>query len=129
MNDLGLVKSIDGLGERIFAARADTTDRGLNPGLKQPFRIFYRDILPAPAAVMDQAAAMQGPPVMLGLLQRIKHEPRMRGAADASAGDPARSRVNDEGDIHKAGPGRDTGHFQAKRNAWRFGKCDQIYCQ
>jgi hypothetical protein len=74
---------------------------------------------------MDQAAAMQGPPVMQSLLQRIKHEPRMRRTADAPADDPARKRVNDEGDIHKASPGRDTAHFQAKRNAWRLGKCDQ----
>jgi hypothetical protein len=28
--------------------------------------------------VMDQAAAIQGPPVMQSLLQRIKHEPRDR---------------------------------------------------
>jgi hypothetical protein len=45
VNDLGLVKPVDGLGECIVAARADTTDRGFNPGLKQLFRVFYRDIL------------------------------------------------------------------------------------
>jgi hypothetical protein len=31
--------------------------------------------LAAPVAMMDQAAAMQGPPVMQSLLQSIKHEP------------------------------------------------------
>lgn len=32
-------------------------------------------MLATPAAVMDQAAAMQGPPFMQGMLQRIKHNP------------------------------------------------------
>jgi hypothetical protein len=33
---------------------------------------------------MDQAAAMQGPPVMQSLLQRIKHEPGMRRAQSSN---------------------------------------------
>jgi hypothetical protein len=45
VNDLGFVKPVDSLSERVVAARADAADRGFNPGLKQPFRIFYRDIL------------------------------------------------------------------------------------
>jgi hypothetical protein len=40
MNDLCLVKSVDGLGERVVAARADAADRGFNPGIKQPFVYF-----------------------------------------------------------------------------------------
>ncbi len=56
---------------------------------------------------MDQAAAMQGPPVMQSLLQRIKHEPRMRRAADTPADNPAGKGIDDEGDIDKASPGRD----------------------
>jgi hypothetical protein len=56
---------------------------------------------------MDQAAAMQGPPVMQSLLQRIKHEPRMRRTADTPADDPARKGIDDEGDINKASLGRD----------------------
>ena len=107
VNDLCLVKPVDGLGERVVVTVADAADGRLNPGLKQPFRIFYRDILAAPVAVMDQAAAMQGPPVMQSLLQRIKHEPRMRRAADTPADDPAGKGINDEGDINKASPGRD----------------------
>ena len=120
MNDLGLVKPVDGLGERVVVAIADAAHRRLNPGLKKPFRIFYRDILAAPVAVMDQAAAMQGPPVMRSLLQRIKYEPHMRRTADTPANDPARKRINDEGDINKASPGRD-GAFsnQAERLAAR----------
>jgi hypothetical protein len=69
---------------------------------------------------MDQAAAMQGPPVMQSLLQRIKHEPRMRRTADTPVDDPARKGIDDEGDINKASPGRD-GAFssQAERLAAR----------
>jgi len=63
---------------------------------------------------------------MQSLLQRIKHEPRMRRAADAPADNPARKGIDDEGDINKDNPGRDVEHFQTKRNAWRLGKCDQI---
>jgi hypothetical protein len=107
VNDLGFVKPVDGLGERVVIAIADTADRRLNPGFKQPFRILNGYILAAPVAVMDQAAAMQGPPVMQSLLQRIKHEPGMRRAADAPADDPAGKGINDEGDIDKASPGRD----------------------
>jgi hypothetical protein len=36
---------------------------------------------------------------MQSLLQRIKHEPRMRRAADTPADDPAGKGVNDEGDM------------------------------
>ena len=81
---------------------------------------------------------------MQSLLQRIKHEPGMRRAADTPADDPAGKGIDDEGDIDKASPGRDGAfssqaerlaarkmrpggrrYFQAKRNAWRLGKCDQ----
>ena len=144
VNELGCVKPLDGLGECIVTARAETANRRFNPGFRPSFRISNRDILAAPVAVMDQAAAMQGPPVMQSLLQRIKHEPRMRRAADTPADDPAGKGIDDEGDIDKASPGRDGAfssqaerlaarkmrpggrrHFQAKRNAWRRGKCDQ----
>ena len=107
MNDLGFVKPVDGLGERVVIAVADAADIGFNPGLKQPFRILYRDILAASVAVVDQAAAIQGPPVMQSLLQRIKHEPGMRREADTPTDDPAGKGINDESDINKASPGRD----------------------
>ena len=45
VNDLGLVKPVDGLGERVVVAVADAADRGFNADFPQPFRIFYRDIL------------------------------------------------------------------------------------
>jgi hypothetical protein len=44
---------------------------------------------------------------MQSLLQRIKHEPRMRRTADTPADDPARKGIDDEGDINKASLGRD----------------------
>ncbi len=107
MGRLSARLAVAATGASAAVAIADTADRRLNPGLKQPFRILNGYILAAPVAVMDQAAAMQGPPVMQSLLQRIKHEPRMRRAADAPADDPAGKGINDEGDIDKASPGRD----------------------
>lgn len=50
MNDLGLVTPAYGLGERVLVAVANTTDRGLNPGFQQPFRLLDGYILDAPAA-------------------------------------------------------------------------------
>jgi len=58
VNELGCVKPLDGLGECIVTARAETANRRFNPGFRLSFLIFYRDILAAPVAVMDQAAAM-----------------------------------------------------------------------
>jgi hypothetical protein len=40
MDDLGLVKAIDGLGERVVIRVADAADRWLNPGFCQAFGIF-----------------------------------------------------------------------------------------
>jgi hypothetical protein len=34
VNDLGFVKPVDGLGERVVIAIADTADRGFNPGFQ-----------------------------------------------------------------------------------------------
>jgi hypothetical protein len=34
VNDLGFVKPVDGLGERVVITVADTADRGFNPGFQ-----------------------------------------------------------------------------------------------
>ena len=57
--------------------------------------------------MMDQAAAMQGPPVMQSLLQRIKHKPRMPRTADTPADNPAGKGIDGEGCIDRDGPSRD----------------------
>ena len=41
-------------------------------------RCIDRDVLAAPIAMVDELAAMDWPPIMQGLLQRIEHEAGMR---------------------------------------------------
>jgi len=45
VNDLSLVKAVDGLGERVVVGIADAADGGLDAGLGQALGIFDRDIL------------------------------------------------------------------------------------
>jgi len=39
VDDLGLVKTVDGLGEGVVVAVADTADRRLDPGLGEPLGV------------------------------------------------------------------------------------------
>ena len=78
MDHLGLVETVDRLGESIVVAVADAADRRLDAGLGQALGVFDRDVLAAAVAVMHEPAAMDGPPVMQRLLQRIEHEAGMR---------------------------------------------------
>ena len=78
MDDLGLVEAVDRFGESVVVGVADAADRRLDAGLGQALGVFDRDVLAAPVAVMDEAAAMDGPPIMERLFQRIEHEARMR---------------------------------------------------
>lgn len=51
MDDLGLVKPVDGLGEGVVIAVANAADRGFDSGFSQALRIFDRDVLAAAIAV------------------------------------------------------------------------------
>jgi hypothetical protein len=75
--NLGLVKTVDRLGESIVITVADAAHRRLDARLHQPLRVLDRDVLAAAVAVMYEPAAMGGPPIMESLLQRIEHEARM----------------------------------------------------
>jgi hypothetical protein len=65
--------------------------------------------LTASVAVMHEPAAMEGPPIMQRLLQRIEHEACMRCTRCPPADDPSRVSIDDEGDVDEAGPGRHIG--------------------
>ncbi len=58
--------------------------------------------LGASVAVLYEPAAMGGPPIMEGLLQRIEHEARVRRSRRAPANDAPRVRIDDEGDVDEA---------------------------
>jgi hypothetical protein len=92
----------------------ETADRRLDPGFKQPFRILNGYVLAATFALLDQATPMQWPSFMQSLLQRIKHKPRICRGTNRRADNPGGKGINDEGNIDKAGPGRDTEQFQTK---------------
>ena len=47
MDHLGLVKTVDGLGERVVIAVANTPDRWFDTGFHQAFGVFDRNILAA----------------------------------------------------------------------------------
>ena len=45
MDELGLVKAIDRLGQSVVVAVADAADRGFDPGLGEAFSVFYGHVL------------------------------------------------------------------------------------
>ena len=47
MDDLGFIKAVDRLGERIVLRVADAADRGFDAGLGETIGIFNRDVLHA----------------------------------------------------------------------------------
>ena len=52
MDDLGLVKAIDRLGQSIVIAIANTSDRWFDPGLGEALAVLYGNVL-RPAARCD----------------------------------------------------------------------------
>jgi hypothetical protein len=119
MDHLGLVKAVDRLGQGVVIAVADTADRRLDPGLGQALGVLDRDVLAAAVAVVDEAAAMDGPPIMESLLQGIEHEAGMGRPADPPANDIAGVDVDHEGDIDEPRPGRDVSEVRDPQHVRR----------
>src|SRR5271170_7810354 len=61
---IGLVETVDGLGESIVIAVPNAAYRRFDASFRQALGVFDRDILAAPVAVMHEPAAMHGPPVI-----------------------------------------------------------------
>src|SRR4051794_39174863 len=74
---LGLEQAVYRLGQRIVVGITDAADGGLDTGPEQTFRVPNGKILPAPVAMMDEAA-LHGTSVVQRLLQGIENEIRMR---------------------------------------------------
>ena len=108
-DDLGLVKAVDALGESVVVAIADTADGRFDAGLHQALGVFDRDILAAPVAMMDEAAATYRASVVKSLFQGIEDEAGMRRAAYPPADDTPGECIDDERHIYKALSGRDVG--------------------
>ena len=101
-----------GLGCRQAPHSARQDKHGAGGGRCKGARILYREL------GLPMAAAMQGPPAMQSLLQRIKHQARMRRTADTPADDPARKGIDDKGDIFKPS-GKLGGSENAIRQSYR----------
>lgn len=74
MDDLGFVETIDRFGERIVVTVADTANRRLNARFGKALGIVDADVLRSSDGMVHQAPAMDGPPFVQGLLQRIENE-------------------------------------------------------
>ena len=59
MDHLGFGEAVDGLGASLVVA--DAADRGLDARLGKPLGLFDRDALHTAIAVVDEAAAADGP--------------------------------------------------------------------
>ena len=89
MDELVLVKPVDGLCESVVVAVANAPDWRLDSGLSQPLTVSNDDVLRPPVGMMHQPATMKWPPIMEGLLQRIEHEACMSRPAGPPADNPA----------------------------------------
>jgi hypothetical protein len=89
MDHLGLVETVDGFGESVVIGISDAADRRLDASFSQALGVLYGYVLAAPVAVVHEAAAIDRPPLMQRLLQRIEHEARMRCTRGPPTDDPA----------------------------------------
>lgn len=109
MNHLGLVESVDGLGQRVVVGVAHAAHRGLQSGLGQALDVANGDVLHAAVTVMHEPVRADRLAGVQRLLERVEHEVRAGRGRRSPAHDPAREHVDDEGDVDEALPGRDVG--------------------
>ena len=118
VNDFGLVQADDGLGQRVVVGIPDAAYRRLDAGLRQPLGVANRQMLRAPAAVMDDALRPGSRPQRLR--QRVQDQFGVHRARHAPADDAAGEDIDHEGRVDEAGPGRrigEVGHPQLIRPA------------
>ena len=107
MDDLSLVESVDRFGQRVVVRVANAADGRLDPGFGEPLGVLDRNILSAAITMMNEAAAVCRSSVVERLFESVQDQVGVRCLAGPPADDPPRIRVNDEGDLNEAGPGRD----------------------
>src|SRR3982751_1384512 len=81
MNQLCLVKTINGLGQRVVIRITDTADRWLDPCCRQSLCVLNGNVLTTPVGMMDESIASSGPALMQCLLESIENKPGMGSAA------------------------------------------------
>ena len=119
MDDLGLVEAVDGLGQGIVVAVANTADRRLDASFAQPLGISNGQVLRAAVTVMDKAHGLRRSPIVDRLLGGIQDETGLCRGAGAPADDLARISVDDESDIDEPLLGRDVGEIADPQHVGR----------
>src|SRR3712207_2359773 len=104
---LGLVEAVDRLGQGVVIGIADAADRRFDASVGEPLGVFDGNILRPAVRMVDEAAAFGRTAVVERLLQGIHDKAGTGGARDPPADNPPGKRVNDEGDVDEALPGRD----------------------
>jgi hypothetical protein len=107
-NNFGLVKAIDGLGQRIVVAVSGAAHRGLDSRLQEPLAVANGDVLRALVAVVNQPALV-GFTGAERLLQGIQNKVCLHVATDPPAHDEPRVDIDNKGHIRKPLPSRDKG--------------------
>jgi hypothetical protein len=74
--------------------------------------------LAAPIAVMHESAAMDGPPIVQRLLQRVEDEARLRRATGTPSDDAAGECIDDKRHINKALPRGHIGEVRDPQHVW-----------
>src|SRR5690606_16365351 len=69
--------------------------------------------------MVDEAAAMDGPPIMKGLVEGIEHKARMGGPARSPTNDAAGEGVNHKGHVDEPLPSRDIREVRKPEHVWR----------
>lgn len=88
MDHLGLVETVDRLGERVVVTVADAADGRLYPGFGQALGVLDGHVLRPAVRMMDEAAAALRAPLVQGLFEGVEDEACVCGAAGAPAHDP-----------------------------------------
>lgn len=109
MDHLGLVESIDRLGESVVIAITHTADGGLDARLSEALGIADADILRTAIRMMHQPTVVHRSALMQGLLQCVEHEARMGCPRHPPTDDPPSIGIDQEGDVDETRPGRDVG--------------------
>src|SRR5690606_35898356 len=103
-DQLGLVESDNRLAECVVVGVADATDGRLDAGFGKALCVANRDVLHAAITVVNERLTGPDIAVVEGLLERVQCDVAAQRARHSPAHDPARKRIDHEGDVHHASP-------------------------
>lgn len=122
MNDFCLEEADHCFGECIIIRTADGANAGFQPGIRQPFCLFDRQVLAAAITVMDKAIG--GSPFIKRLLQSIQDKLGLLRLRYPPAHDLVGKRIDHKSDLHKPLPSRDIGKIRYPKLVWH--RCTEL---